>query len=83
MTTRNYKPPLIERHLEQLRVSLPFRMVTVYQDTMVYKCPNGLAKEMSEDANAMIEKLNLPLVAIPTTFIRGDSFCVKSNEVEL
>jgi len=75
MTTRNYKEQQIEKHLQQLRQSLRFRNVTVYQDTMVYKCPHGLANQMAEDANAMIEK--------PTTFIRGDSFCVKSNETEL
>ena len=73
----------IEKQLEQVRKSLPFRHVTVYHDAMVYRCPSGLAKDMAEDANKVIEKLNLPLVAIPTTFIRGDSFCVKSNETEL
>lgn len=73
----------IQRYLEQLRTSLRFRHVNVYKDTMVYKCPAGLATKMAKDANDMIEKLDLPLVAIPTTFVRGDSFCVQSNEVEL
>lgn len=73
----------IERQLEQLRVSFRFKNVTVYDDFMVYKCPDGFANSMADDANEMIAKLNLPLVAIPTTFFRGDTFCVKSNETGL
>jgi len=71
----------IDRHFEQFRVSFHSRNVMVYDNSMVYKVPRGFAERMATDANVLIEKLNLPLVAIPTTLLAKDSFYIKSNEV--
>jgi len=71
----------IDRYFEQFRVSFHSRNVMVYENSMVYKTPRGFADRMADDANVLIEKLNLPLVALPTTLLAKDSFHVKSNEV--
>lgn len=70
----------IDRHFDQFITTFRFKDVTRYEDFLVYKCPRGYAKSMSDDANVLIQKLNLPLVSIPTTFQWGDSFHIKSNE---
>ena len=70
----------INRQFETFRVSFYSHNVTVYDDSMVYRTPKGLADKMCEDANDLIRKLNLDLVAIPTTFANKDSFHVKNIE---
>jgi len=69
-----------ERQLIQFRETFRHKNCTVYADSVVYKCPDGWANGMAEDANALIKRLNLPLVAIPTTLMRKDSFYVKALE---
>ena len=70
----------INKQFETFRVSFYSRSVTVYANSMVYRTPNGLADKICEDANNLIRKLNLDLVAIPTTLYKKDSFHIKSNE---
>ena len=73
---------LLETKMEQFRMSFPYRHVTVYDDFMVYRTPRGLCDKMAKDANNLINKLNLDLVAIPTSMSTKDSFCVKSSETD-
>lgn len=70
----------IDRSFDQFITSFRYKDVTRYNDMLVYRCPYNYAKAMSEDANVLIAKLNLPLVSIPSNLQRGDSFCIKSNE---
>ena len=70
----------LERHFEQFRKSFRSKDVMVYEHSMVYRTPRGLADKMAKDANDLIVKLNLPLVAIATTLLAKDSFHVKNNE---
>jgi hypothetical protein len=71
---------LIATHFEQFKKSFSSRNVMVEKDYLVYRTPRGYSDKLAEDANLLIEKLNLPLVAIPTKFISKDSFLIKSNE---
>ena len=73
----------IERELKQFRESFHLRNCNVYDFFIVYRVPRGLAFPASEDANKLIDKLKLNLVAVPTTLQAGDSFTVKSSDYEL
>lgn len=72
-----------ERHFEQFRTSFYSKNVFVNEDCLVYRTPKGMSDKICRDANNLIGKLNLPLVAIGTTFQAKDSLVVKSNEIEL
>ncbi len=74
---------MIENPLIRFRESFPLVKVIVYDNYLTYKVPDGRAKSCADLANELIDKLDLPLVAIPTEGYRGDSFLVKSSEVEL
>ncbi len=60
---------------ETFRTQYPLSKVMVYDDFMVYKVGGGLAKKAAEDAQKLIQSLQLNLIAIPSPF--GDSFKVK------
>lgn len=71
----------IEKQLEQFRVSFYSKNVFVMEDCLIYKTPRGLSDRITRDANTLIEKLNIPLVAIGTMVSAKDSLTVKSNEI--
>jgi len=70
----------IERELTQFRETFRHKNVTQYGDSLVYRCPDGWADGMAEDANVLIGKLKLPLVATPTTLFRKDSFSITEKK---
>jgi len=74
---------MIENHLIRFRENFPLVRVIQYSDFLSYKVPDGRADSCAKLANELIEKLDVPLVAIPTILFRKDSFIVKSSEVEL
>jgi len=76
----NTKLTQIQRDFDKFRSSFSSRNVTVYNDSLVYRVPRGLSDRIAKDANDLIEKLNLPLVAIPTNLLAKDSFYVQRNE---
>jgi hypothetical protein len=69
----------IEMQFEQFRESFYCKNVMVYEDTMVYRTPRGLSESMADDANRVIAKLKLDLVAIPTSLTAKDSFYIKAS----
>lgn len=69
-----------ERELTQFRKNFRHKNCTQYEDSLVYKCPDGWADGMAQDANGLIERLKLPLVAVPTTLFRKDSFHITSKK---
>ena len=71
----------IETSLTTFREKFPLTRVMVYDDCLVYKVKRGYAKLTSDMANEIIERENLPLVAIPTTLSSDDSFVVQNNEI--
>jgi len=70
----------IEKQLETFREKFPLTKVTVHDDFLAYNVKRGYQVLAAELANELIEKLDMPLVAIPDTFVTGNSFVVKSNE---
>ena len=74
---------MLENHLNTFREKYISKNVMQYSDELVYKTRSGFAKIAAQGANRLIEQLNLPLVAIATSLLAGDSFIVKSNEIEL
>lgn len=60
--------------------NFPIVKVNVYEDSMIYKVPRGRADSVAKEANQLIEKLNLPLVAIPTILLAKDTVLIKNNE---
>lgn len=71
---------LSDKYFDQFVVSFRHKNLTRYDDSLVYKCPDGWAEAMSHDANVLIKQLNIPLESTPTTSFRKDSFCVKQKE---
>lgn len=70
----------INNQLEKFTKLYPSILGTRYDDYIVYRTAPGFAKRAAEKANRLIEKSNLELTAIPTTFTKDDSFVVKSSE---
>ncbi len=64
-------------HLETFRIRYGSSKVLVYDDCLVYRVANRFAPLAAKDANKLIEKLQLPLVATPTDFSSNDSFSIK------
>ena len=54
---------MIEEHLDTFRKSFPYFRVMVYDDSLVYKIPCVFCPEVAKEANELIDKLNLPLIA--------------------
>lgn len=71
----------IERYFDQFRESFYSKNVFVSEDCLIYKTPRGLSDRICRDANTLIERLDVPLVAIGTMFHAKDSFVIKSNEI--
>jgi len=74
---------MIENYLIRFREAFHHTRVIVYRDYMTYRVRDGYADKVAKDANDLMLKLDLPLVAIPTKLSAKDSFVVKSSEVEL
>jgi len=74
---------MIENQLIIFRESFPLVKCIVYEDYITYRVPAGRAKSCANLANELIDRMDLKLVAIPTIGHMGDSFLVKSSEVEL
>ena len=70
----------INKQLDKFTRLYPSILATRYDDYVVYKTAPGFAKRAAQKANELIEKSGLELTAIPTTFIKDDSFVVKSTE---
>lgn len=73
---------MLDKYFDQFTVSFRHKNVTRYDDSLVYRCPDGWADAMSHDANVLIKQLNIPLKSEPTTVFRKDSFCIKLIEDE-
>lgn len=73
----------LDDYFDQFLVSFRHKNVTRYDDSLVYRCPDGMADAISHDANVLIKQLNIPLESTPTTFFRKDSFCVKQKEDDI
>jgi hypothetical protein len=50
---------------------------SIFENCLVYSVPTGEHEEKAAEANALIGKLGLPLVATETTFKTRDSFTVQ------
>lgn len=70
----------INKQLETFTKLYPSILGTRYDDYIVYRTAPGFAKKAAQKANKIIESENLELTAIPTTFLKDDSFVVKSSE---
>ena len=68
-----------EFEFEIFRKNFLATKVMVYQDEMVYKVRRGFAKSVAEEANKIIEKLGLDLVAIPSPLSSADSVVIQSQ----
>ena len=71
----------MKNQLEIFRENFYSVRCLVEEDYIVYRTKDGLAKLLADEANKLIEKLNLNLSAIPTTLPRQDSFTVQSSEI--
>lgn len=72
----------IDDELEKFRISFYSIHAFVENGYVIYKCKRGFAKNVAEEANKLIEKMNLNLTAIPTSLSSQDSVCVQSNLTE-
>lgn len=68
-----------EHEFETFRKNFLATRVTVYDDYMTYKVRRGFAKRVAEEANRIISKLGLDLVAIPTSLSSADSVVIQSQ----
>lgn len=68
----------VDRQFDQFIKSFRYKNLMRYSDSLVYRTPNNLSDVMAKDANNLISKLKLDLVAIPTSLYKKDSFHVKS-----
>lgn len=73
----------IELQLEKFRESYHSVRVAVYHDYLCYKCNKGMSDKAAFVANALIEKLNLDLVAISTSNFTKDSYIIQSVYSEI
>ena len=74
---------MIQEQLTKFRENFQGRKVWVDDDCLSYTCPRGKSYYWAKEANELIEKLELPLVAIPVRTLWNNVFVVKSAEVEL
>lgn len=72
----------LDDELTMFRESFYSIHAVVENGYVVYKCKRGFAKNVAEEANKLIEQMNLSLVAIPTSLHSQDSVCVQSNLTE-
>lgn len=72
-----------EQEFERFRKNFLATRVMVYQDEMVYKVRRGFAKKVAQEANSIIEKLGLDLVAIPTSLSSQDSVSVQHQYMQI
>lgn len=72
-----------EQQFEKFREN--FLLTRCYVDDlyMTYKVKRGLAKAVAKDANELIDRLGLDLVAIPTPFLAQDSICIQPQWMQL
>lgn len=70
-------------HFDCFREHFSSVRLVQYDWGLVYKCGGGMAEKQAKEANELIERLNLPLVAIPKSNHPKDSFYVQSNETEV
>jgi len=71
---------LLDKHLNLLYVSLPYRNVLSFEDCMLFtKIPFGYNKAMVNEINEKIKELDLPLIAKSSEAkgLFSDSICVE------
>ncbi len=73
----------VEEAFKEFREEYGSRRLLVYEDYMVYKTAPGYSDKAAINANELIEDMDLPLVAIPTTSHRKDSFYIQSIYSEI
>lgn len=73
----------LDNELEIFRENFYSVNVFVENGYMVYRTRKGFAKMVAQEANKLIEKLGLNLVAIPSSLSSKDSFHVQSNLTEV
>lgn len=72
--------PDLENQLEQFRKTFRYKNVFVEDEYMVYRCPRGYSDKMVADAQDLIKRLNLNLVATGSTFLAKDSFTIREKK---
>ena len=72
--------PDLESQLEQFRKTFRYKNVFVEDEYMIYRCPRGYSDRMVDDAQDLIKRLNLNLVAMGTTFLAKDSFTIREKK---
>ncbi len=73
----------VEEAFKEFREEYKGYKVSVFDDYMVYKTAPGYSDRAAINANELIEDMDLPLVAIPTTSHRKDSFYIQSIYSEI
>lgn len=69
----------LQEHLETFRKEFYSVNVKVFANCLGYKVGNGFSDVVTKEANELIQKLNLPLIAQGTTTHTKDSFIIKSK----
>ena len=54
---------MIEDYLNTFREAFIYKNVVQYDDILVYKIPACFCKEVSQEAQQLIDRLNLPLIS--------------------
>jgi len=69
----------LQDQLEKFRRSYPGIKVMVYPDCLVYTVTPNYSDIAAKGANSLIKRLGLDLIAVPDSFITGNSFIIKSK----
>lgn len=78
--TQEQNPHTLSEQLELFRENWGGCNCMVYDTEIVYKVSRGYSKAAALDAQILIDKLGLYLVALSTTFAALDSFVVRGND---
>jgi len=73
----------VDQQLETFRINFPLTRVRVEENYMTYRVRRGLAKSLSQDANELIKRLDLDLVALPTPLSADDSIVIQPQWMQL
>ncbi len=82
LTLEQAKAFLDRRHaFEKFKLNFP-GFPSMFENCLVYACPEGEHESRATKANEVIARLGLPLVAIATTYKTRDSFTVQTKEAK-
>lgn len=72
-----------QEQLEKFRTNFPLTRVVVYDEFMTYKVRRGLAKSVTGEANELIDKLGLELVAVCPNGLAQDSVVIQQQYMQI